>query len=84
MRIVRGQCIDGELLEVDGNHFIDCNLTECILQYAGGHVVMERTRVTGCHHVFVGPARLTVNSLESMELVPPNSPFFGLENEILH
>ena len=84
MRIVRSKNIEGELVSTDGNHFIDCTLTDCVLQYEGGQVVMEATRITGCHHVFSGPARLTINYLKAMELIPPNDLVPGLDDEIIH
>ena len=71
MRIIRGLRIEGELVEIDGTHFIDCVLCECILEYGGGDVILERTLITQCHHVFHGRARRTVSYLESVGLMPP-------------
>jgi hypothetical protein len=84
MRTIRDKHIEGELVQIDGTHFIGCTLTDCILQYGGGHVVMEGTRISRCHHVFIGPARLTVNYLEAMELVPPNDLVPRPDDEIIH
>ena len=84
MKIIRDKHIQGELLQVDGKHFIGCTLTDCVLQYGGGHVVMEGTSISRCHHVFIGPARLTVNYLEAMELVPPNNLAIDPDEEVIH
>lgn len=84
MRIIRNKRIRGKVLDVDGKHFVGCTLTGCVLQYSGGHVVMEGTRISGCHHVFVGPARLTINYLEAMELVSPHPLSTSLSDEIIH
>ncbi len=80
MKIIRDQQITGELLEIDNTRFIDCSLTDCVLQYGGGQVVMDGTRLSRCHHVFVGTARLTINYLVAMQLVPPDKRFTALEN----
>ena len=84
MNIIRDKHIEGELLPVDGKHFIGCTLTDCVLQYGGGQVVMEGTTISRCHHVFIGPARLTVNYLEAMELVPPKDFGPRPDNEVIH
>lgn len=84
MKIIQDKWISKEILRIDGTHFIDCILTECVLQYGGGHVVMERTRVKGCHHVFLGSARLTLNYLEAMELIPPNPLTVDWSDEVIH
>ena len=73
MEVVRNQYLEGELVRLDGKHFIDCTLCNCTLEYAGGRVVLERTHITGCDHVFCGPAKCTVSYLELMGLVAPAS-----------
>ena len=83
MKVIRDQIIEGEVLDVDGKHFIGCTLADCVLQYGGGTVVMEGTMISGCHHVFCGPARLTVNYLEAMELIP-NSLARGQSESTIH
>jgi hypothetical protein len=84
MEIIKGQHIEGELVQVDGKHFIDCTLRRCVLEYGGGTVVMERTRVSGCHHVFCGAARLTVNYLECMGLFPHTGEQVYLPGPVIH
>ena len=70
MEILNGISFDGELVAIDGKHFIDCVLRNCILEYGGGNVILERTHISGCHHVFFGRARCTVSYLERMGLMP--------------
>ncbi len=70
MQVVSGVTIEGESFELDGKHFIDCTLLNCILEYSGGEVVLERTHIRGCRHVFYGKAKLTLHYLQGVGLMP--------------
>lgn len=72
MRVIREEVIEGQVVDVDGKHFVGCTLIDCILQYGGGVVVMEGTMISRCHHIFLGSARLTINYLEAMGLITPD------------
>ncbi len=70
METVFDRHFEGEHVEIDEKHFIGCTLCRCTLEYAGGAVILERTRITGCRYVFCGPAQCTVNYLKTMGLLP--------------
>ena len=54
---------------MDGKSFVDCILHDCVLEYSGGSLVLERTQLTGCRYVFFGGARGTVHFLQSVGLL---------------
>ena len=64
------QTIEGESLTIDGKHFVDCLLIDCILEYSGEPVSFERTLMRGCRYVFHGNARSTVQFLQETGLMP--------------
>jgi hypothetical protein len=68
---------DGATLEIDGMHFVDCTLENCILIYRGGSVIFERTRLRRCRYVFYGPARTTVQLLQTVGLLPTDPLNWG-------
>lgn len=77
MDIVSNLIIQNESVDLDGKHFIDCTLLNCILEYSGGDIIFERTRIRGCRHVFYGRARMTLQYLHSTGLVPHNPSEWG-------
>ncbi len=70
MEIILGLTIENESIRIDGKHFIDCTLVDCILEYSGGDVMFERTHMRGCRHVFYGRARRTLHYLQGTGLMP--------------
>ena len=69
MEIITDATIAGESVSLDGKHFIDCTLVDCVLCYSGLNVVFERTSLKGCRHVFYGRARQTVHYLQNVGLL---------------
>ncbi|HVG27770.1 MAG TPA: hypothetical protein VM865_09205 [Acidobacteriaceae bacterium] len=69
MELIEGRALSQEQFSIDDKHFRDCTLTGCVLEYSGGPYVLERTRLKGCSYVFFGPARGTVEFLQSVGLV---------------
>ena len=69
MDLVAGQTITNEWVTVDGKHFRDCTLVNCMLRYNGDAVTFERTHLLGCRHVFYGKARQTVQYLQSVGIL---------------
>jgi hypothetical protein len=64
------QVIENETIEIDGKRFVDCVLSNCVLEYSGGPVIFDRTRMRGCRYVFFGEARRTVQFLQGTGLMP--------------
>ena len=70
MITIEGMHFSGESVELDGNHFINCTFSNCILEYRGGPVAFDRTQMDGCRHVFFGRARRTLHYLQGVGLMP--------------
>ena len=64
MEQVSGQTIVGQVLSMDGKHFIDCEIRNCILEYSGQALIMETTLFSQCSFRFTGEAALTMRFLE--------------------
>ena len=70
MEQIQGQIIKGQTVTIDEKEFRDCVLERCVLEYSGGSVVFERTKLQSCTYVFFGPARGTIHFLQSVGLMP--------------
>ena len=84
MDIVSDLTIEGEAVTLDGKHFIDCSFVNCVLKYRGGEVVFERTHLRGCRHVFYGQARLTLQYIQTVGLMPVRASDWGFFEDIVH
>lgn len=84
MEVVSGKTIEGVSLELDGKHIVDCTLVNCVLEYHGGEVVLERTHLRGCRHVFYGRARMTLHYLQGVGLMPYQPMEWGEFGEVVH
>lgn len=77
METIEGRTIQGESLTIDGKHFIDCTIIDCVLEYRGDPVNFERTYMRGCRHVFFGRARRTLQYLQNVGLMPHDAIALG-------
>ena len=84
LEVVSGLTIEGEAFALDGKHIIDCTLVNCVLEYSGGEVVLERTQLRGCRHVFYGQARLTLHYLQGVGLMPHVPSEWGEFSDSVH
>ncbi len=84
MDIIGSRIIEGECVQLDDKHFVDCTLINCILEYRGHNVVFERTIMRGCRHVFYGRARRTLHYLQSVGLMPHDPGQWGEFSEQVH
>lgn len=66
-RIV-GQTLTNQVLVMDGKHFVDCSIINCVLEYNGQALVMETTEFSGCSFRFKSEAALTLNFLDCFGL----------------
>ncbi|HEY4355890.1 MAG TPA: hypothetical protein VGN16_09095 [Acidobacteriaceae bacterium] len=64
MERVLEQTISDQVLNMDGKHFIDCEIRRCVLEYSGQPLVMESTHFSDCSFCFKGEAALTMRFLE--------------------
>ncbi len=70
---VEGQCFEDQVLTMDGKHFVDCCVLNCVLEYSGQALVLETTEFRGCSFRFHGEAALTLNFLHCFGLMPERS-----------
>ncbi len=84
VQTIQQRVFEGEVLEMDDKHFIDCRLTNCVLRYSGRALVIEKTRLQGCNYVFFGRARGTIHFLQMMGLLPPEGTDWGEFPEMEH
>ena len=69
MELIHNQIFEDELLSIDEKDFVDCTLTNCILEYRGLQVSFTRTRMNGCRYVLFENARSTVHFLQGVGLM---------------
>ncbi len=69
LQTVQNTTFEGEILTIDDTLYTDCVLINCTLEYSGGPVAFERTKMRGCHYVFFGRARRTVHFLQGVGLL---------------
>lgn len=79
MEVVSGQNLSNEVVKLDGKHFIDCLLNDCVLEYDGYPMVLESTEFKGCTFRFTGQAALTFRFLECFGLIAGHAPQCDLE-----
>ncbi len=68
MRFVK-QVFNGGEVTLDYNHFVDCELRDCLLVYRGGEFSLVRTRLTNVRFGLGGAAN---NTLGFLKLVRAN------------
>ena len=69
MEIISGLNIKDECVTIDNKHFVNCNFSNCILEYSGTNVSFESTHLRGCRYVFHGRARQTLEFLQGVGLM---------------
>ena len=70
MKIVRELNLQGESIALDNTRFVDCSFNGCTLEYSGGPVILERTALKRCNYLFSGAAKMTVELLDCVGLLP--------------
>ncbi|MGI4826839.1 MAG: hypothetical protein ACRYFU_01405, partial [Janthinobacterium lividum] len=61
---------DDQTIVLDGKHFIDCTLENCLLAYVGDEVMLKRTQIIRCRCLFSRHVRMTIEPLQAVVLVP--------------
>lgn len=70
LEVVAGRSFRNERVVLDGRHFRDCELVDCTVQYGGNPVILETTRLEGCNFQFEGYAAMTIQLLETFDMLP--------------
>lgn len=73
MKVVTGLTLAGGSLALDDTRFVDCRFTDCELLYSGRPVILERTSLKGCRYIFSGRAKMTLEFLDCVGLLPMTS-----------
>lgn len=84
MEVVACRTFRNERVILDEKHFVDCDLIECILEYSGGPIAFESSKISRCQYFFYGPARRTVDYLQAVGLVNSNPSEWAEESEQVH
>ena len=67
---------DGERVEMDGGHFIDCHFDRASLVYSGGdHPMFENCSFGEVGWRFAGPALQTIQLIQAIGSSPNGRPF---------
>ena len=66
--MIQGFTYREKTVRLDGKHFKDCTFADCILEYSGGDVILERVSMLSCKHTLIGYARQTANYMRSVGL----------------
>ena len=73
MKTIRGLHLEGGSFALDDTRFTDCSFTGCTLSYSGQPVILERTALRGCRYLFSGTAKMTVEFLDCIGMLPTNA-----------
>ena len=84
MKLVRGLILKGQTFDIDDHQFVDCQFTGCTLNYSGRPVSFEQTALRGCRYTFFGAAKMTLEFLDCVGLIPedPHSPERDLTDRV--
>ena len=69
IEVIASREFANEVVVMDGRHFIDCTLSNCVLEYSGYPTVLETTQFQGCSFRFKAEAALTMRFCECFELI---------------
>lgn len=70
MKLVNGLILNGQTVDLDNHQFVDCQFTGCTLNYSGRPVSFSRTALVGCRYTFFGAAKMTLEFLDCVGLMP--------------
>ncbi len=70
METIQNQTIESESFAIDDICFINCTIINCILEYSGGPVMFNRTRLQRCRYVFSAAPDAPSNSFRKQTSCP--------------
>ena len=70
MKVIADQELESTVLQMDGHHFENCTITQCVLVFSGGDFSWTNCKFVNCQIRFVGAAGKTINFLKHFGMVP--------------
>ena len=74
MQVVANQNITGSVVQMDGNHFENCSITDSVLVYSGGDFSWTNCQFANCQIRMIGPAQRAIQFLQFFGMVPQQVP----------
>ena len=76
--LVSGRTFRNEVVSLDGRHFVECTIENCVLRYSGQPMVLETTTFDGCTFEFGSEAAQTVQFLECFSMMAESATDYTL------
>lgn len=68
-----GQKFVNQVVTLDHNHFVDCEIRDCTVQYFGADFLLTRTTFSNVRFVLGGPAKNTLEFLKILRVQFPQA-----------
>ena len=69
MRVLKGQTIENDAVDMDDTYLVNCTLKNCELFYSGKEFAWKNTKFDNCPVRLLGAARNTQSLLKSLGLL---------------
>jgi hypothetical protein len=69
MRVLKGQTIENDVVDMDDTYLVNCKLKNCELFYSGKEFAWKNTQFDSCPVRLLGSARNTQSLLKSLGLL---------------
>jgi len=70
MKVIADQELENTVLQMDGHHFENCTIIQCILIFSGGDLSWTNCKFVKCQIRFVGAAGKPIHFLKHFGMVP--------------
>jgi len=70
MKVIIDEHLENTTVQIDGNHFENCIISQCVLIFGGGDFSWMNCKFVNCQIRFVGAAWKTINFLKHFGMVP--------------
>ena len=70
MKLIDGKTLNKTIVQIDGHHFENCVITNCVLVYSGGDFSWTNCVFTNNQIRMVGAAQKTLSYLKHLGLTP--------------
>jgi hypothetical protein len=70
MQVTANQNITGSVVQMDGHHFENCSVTNCVLVYSGGDFSWTNCQFANCQIRLIGSAQRAIQFLQFFGMLP--------------